>query len=279
VDEIDEVCDGDTLVASQGEEFEPLALDDISLGRSPTASTAVSGISSGISSACTIATPSPASRVASATSAASFNSSAVGAVSRAVSGVSDASSMTRVSSAPAELASLSEAPPLHTHLTVLQAAPLISLGERGEMRPMPMLDLEAERREITDMLASAGREIAVSFEPATTDALRRVATMGVRVLHYSGHGEEDFLAFEDGSGGTHKLTPALLAATTCAGSTADESVAPSSPNPTGVQLVFVCACHSQPAALAFVRAGVPHVVAVRASALLLDKAAALHSIA
>ena len=42
--------------------------------------------------------------------------------------------------------------------------------------------------------------------------------MGVRVLHYSGHGEESFLAFEDGMGGTHKLTPQLLASTCLAGS-------------------------------------------------------------
>ena len=43
VEEIDEVCDGDTLVASQGEEFEPPTLDEISLGRSPTASSLASG--------------------------------------------------------------------------------------------------------------------------------------------------------------------------------------------------------------------------------------------
>ena len=61
------------------------------------------------------------------------------------------------------------------------------------------------------MLATSGREIAISFEPATTDALRRVVTMGTTVLHYSGHGEETFLAFEDGHGGTHMLTPQLLA--------------------------------------------------------------------
>jgi len=96
--------------------------------------------------------------------------------------------------------------------------------------------------------------------------VRAVMTLGARALHYSGHGEESCLAFEDGFGQAHQITPPLLASTCVAGGQGGE-------NSTGLKLVFVCACHSQPAANAFVRAGVPHVVAVRSTGQVLDQVA------
>eukprot|EP00964_Phaeocystis_antarctica_P045726 scaffold26336_cov63-Phaeocystis_antarctica.AAC.2 len=52
------------------------------------------------------------------------------------------------------------------------------------------LRLQAERHTLTDVLSRSHREISITFETATTDALRTVVTMGCRALHYSGHGEE-----------------------------------------------------------------------------------------
>ena len=241
-DAYDVVSDGDAIVASAGEEYIDPAdvpkvtslelLTALDASRQPSTSSSASGVrpltSSSVGSFAVTPKP-PALHINT-----SYNTSA---------------SSLRVPE---------EATParLYTHLTVLQAAPLIARDPRdpNRVKPLPLLDLQKEREELCSFLRDSRTDIAISFEPATTDALRRVATMGATALHYSGHGEESYLAFEDGFGGTHSLTPQLLASTCTAGS-AD--------TPTGLQLVFVCACHSQPAAAAFERAGVPHVVAVR----------------
>jgi len=123
------------------------------------------------------------------------------------------------------------------HLTVLQSAPLISRGPAGSMHALPVLSLQAEREQLLETLRAAEREMSVRFETATTDALRAVMTMGTSILHWSGHGEEGSIAFEDGSGATHSLSPQLLADTCLAGDAQSTC-----------RLVFVCACHSQPTA-------------------------------
>ena len=51
------------------------------------------------------------------------------------------------------------------------------------------LRLQAERHTLTEVLRISAREISITFETATTDALRTLVTMGTRALHYSGHGE------------------------------------------------------------------------------------------
>ena len=151
-------------------------------------------------------------------------------------------------------------PKLHAHLTVLQAAPLTSRGADGKERALPFLSLTSERETLLDALRYSGRQLAVQILTATTDALVTAMTMGTTVLHYSGHGEEATLAFEDGGGGSHAVAPQLLASACCG-------------EDSPLKLVFVCACHSQTAAAAFLRAGVQHVVAVRSHALILDAAA------
>ena len=165
-------------------------------------------------------------------------------------------------SAIAPAPTLTPPPPAqpHTHLTVLQAAPLTSRGVDGRERPLPFLSLTSEREKLLGALRYSNRAMSVSIQTATTDALVTAMTMGTTVLHWSGHGEESFMAFEDGGGGSQPVTPQLLAST-CGSSDSH------------LKLVFVCACHSQPAANAFVRAGVQHVVAVRSHALILDAAA------
>ena len=93
-------------------------------------------------------------------------------------------------------------------------------------------------------------------------------TTGATVLHYSGHAEEACIHFEDGSGASHELTPPLLGET-CGHPGADGNARA----PDSLRLVFLCACHSQVAAAAFVKLGVPHVIAVQSSAKLEDQAA------
>jgi len=50
----------------------------------------------------------------------------------------------------------------------------------------------------------ARRAIRLRFEHATTDRLRTLVTLGTCVgLHYSGHGDPNYLSMEDGRGGAH----------------------------------------------------------------------------
>ena len=93
-------------------------------------------------------------------------------------------------------------------------------------------------------------------------------TTGATVLHYSGHAKEACIHFEDGSGASHELTPPLLGSDV----RAPEDPTASCEAPDSLRLVFLCAC-SQVAAAAFVKLGVPHVIAVQSSAKLEDAAA------
>jgi hypothetical protein len=151
--------------------------------------------------------------------------------------------------------------PAPARLAILYSAPLVWQDENGALHPIDLLDFAAERYWLFDSLNEAGRAIEVRVEAATADNLRTLVTLGCRALHYSGHGHEDFLAFEDGRGATYELDPAKLQQLFAAGGTR------------GVQLVFVSACHSRRAGEAFVAAGVPHVVAVRLETPVYDAAA------
>lgn len=151
-------------------------------------------------------------------------------------------------------------------LVVLHAAPLVMIN-RGRIFTMEKLDLEAERRAITNSLLAniQHKAIHVRFDIATADILRTLMTAWkCRVLHFSGHGmgQNTALCFEDGSGCTHMITPDLLRQLTFSGELhGDLSVGPSNTSQS-VQLVFVNACHSQRVASVFISIGIPHVVAV-----------------
>ncbi len=145
-------------------------------------------------------------------------------------------------------------------LAVLQAAPLTWVDEKGLVHPVPPLDFAAERERLRDSFTEAAVALSVRFEAATADSLRTVATLGARVLHYSGHGAPDFLAFEDGRGGTHPIAAATLRSLLEAGERT-------------ILLVVVSACHSRRAGEAFVKAGVPHVVAIQVAEAVFDSAA------
>lgn len=73
------------------------------------------------------------------------------------------------------------------------------------------------------------------------------------------------LAFEDDEGKMHPMDPAQLKELVEAGRSTGASR-------TGIEFVFVSACHSESAGLAFVAAGVPHVIAVKTEAAVCDRA-------
>ena len=141
--------------------------------------------------------------------------------------------------------------------SVFYSAPLIDSANR----PIDRLDLTAEREVLRSALDDAGLSVNVWFGPATVDRLQEEVSRGTSILHYSGHGHPDCLAFETDRGLLHPLETDTLARLIRAGGA-----------PT-VRLAVVSACHSRKAGEAFVRAGVPHVVAVRLKDPVLDRAA------
>lgn len=96
-------------------------------------------------------------------------------------------------------------------LGVLFSAPLVCMDPSGQVVPMDMLDLEKEKELICDSMREARRNVKVRFEFATTDRLRTLVTLGQCCgLHYSGHGDPNFLSMEDGRGNAHFVRAALL---------------------------------------------------------------------
>ncbi|KAF0685032.1 Aste57867_23061 [Aphanomyces stellatus] len=82
---------------------------------------------------------------------------------------------------------------------------------------------------------------------------------GLQVLHFSGHGNDHCVYFEDPAGVAVPITP--------------DQVADLLPTPRTLQLVFVASCASANMAQAFVDHGVPHVVGTKPNSELEDKAA------
>jgi len=146
-------------------------------------------------------------------------------------------------------------------LAFLYSEPLVSFDKDGAPHPVDRLDFEAERQCIFDCLGEAGKAVEIRVEAATAERLRTLVTLGCVALHYSGHGNPDYLVFEDGRGGTHAMDPEILRQLFAAG------------GPQSTQLVFVSACHSRLTAESFIAAGVPHVVAVRLESPVYDDAA------
>ena len=147
-------------------------------------------------------------------------------------------------------------------LTVLFSAPLVYRNSHNVLQPIEMLAFDNEREIVCQCFREASRDIDLKFDTATTHRLRTNVTLGCRALHYSGHGHENFLTFEDGKGGLHAVNAQELRTLCSAGST--ES--------TNVEFVFVSACYSKLAGEAFVEAGVKHVVCCQQD-LLQDSAA------
>lgn len=134
----------------------------------------------------------------------------------------------------------------------LFAAPLVD--EKKE--PLVRLDVETERTAIIDILNSSNKEGEICFDVATTANLMNYVPMGFEILHYSGHGHEEFLAFEDGRGGMQPVNGKVFEdAIRMAGS---------------FKLGIVSACHSENIARSLVAGGVPHVIAIELSQPVMD---------
>ena len=129
---------------------------------------------------------------------------------------------------------------------VLWAAPLI-YEKDGQRHPIDLLNVQQERQRLHDSLDEAGRSggsaVLLREMIATVPNLQKLLSIGCQILHYSGHGAPDFLAFEGEAGMAHALSAdALRQLLQVAGATVPK-------------LVFVSACHSRVAGEAFAAAG------------------------
>jgi len=149
-------------------------------------------------------------------------------------------------------------------ITVLFSAPLVWKDTQDMLRPIEMLDFELERELLWQCFKEASMDIELSFDNATADRLQATMTKCCGCLHYSGHGNPNFLTFEDGKGGLHWLEVNQLKDLISNG--VKGGGAP-------FKFVFVSACHSGLAGETFVNAGVPHVVCCKQESQLMDSAA------
>ncbi|KAL1515399.1 hypothetical protein AB1Y20_002027 [Prymnesium parvum] len=166
--------------------------------------------------------------------------------------------------------------PASPDFALIFASPLLD----HKRRPLALLDIASEMNEVFGALRRSERKLHCVSATATARNLRTLLTDGVVVLHYCGHGllregsdnpalppdeENDpfCLVLEDDCGGTHLLPAREIEAFVSAG------------RGHMLQLVFMSACHSRGGGEAFVRAGVPHVVAVKRKERIQDRAAAI----
>jgi hypothetical protein len=148
-------------------------------------------------------------------------------------------------------------------LAYLFAAPLWgNLGVKLQETIIKPLDFQKEQKDLFETLSNSDKALRLKIEVATHDKLIALTLMGLRALHFSGHGQENMLAFENGLGKVHCMTPADILNLLSAGGQNE-----------GIEFVFVSACNSENVGKAFVQAGVPHVIAVRRQEQVADDAA------
>lgn len=145
-------------------------------------------------------------------------------------------------------------------ITVLFSAPLV-FNDGKVLRPFAKLDFDMERELMWQCLKEASRDIELSFDSATHDRLLATITKRCSCLHYSGHGHQQYLPFEDGAGGPYWFKVEQFKSLI-----AKEGGAP-------FRFVFVSACYSYLAGATFASAGVPHVVCCQQESELKDTAA------
>ena len=154
----------------------------------------------------------------------------------------------------------SERPAVDNSITVLFSAPLV-FTDGHSLRPFAKLDFDMERELMWQCLKEASRDISLSFDSATHDRLLACMTKRCSCLHYSGHGHQQYLPFEDGSGGPYWFKVDQFKSLI-----EREGGAP-------FRFVFVSACYSYLAGETFASAGVPHVVCCQQESELKDTAA------
>lgn len=182
-------------------------------------------------------------------------------------------------------------------LGVLFSSPLVGKDAQGKYHPIADLDVKREYLILQQSLLEASkyakrpavkavyekngfgfatidpptarmyqypRQINICAKFANTENFRMLATIGCRALHFSGHGDEQHLYFEDGLGLVHPIPHNHLQELFSAGMTQSDSP---------LRLAFVSACSSAPLAHAFVACGIPHVIGVRTNQKIEDYAA------
>ncbi|GMH57289.1 hypothetical protein TrRE_jg655, partial [Triparma retinervis] len=115
---------------------------------------------------------------------------------------------------------------------------------------------------LSSALSSRGdnKPLNYSCRPCTADTLvATVSDPSLKFLHYSGHGTSKFLTIENPDGSTGTVEGGHL-----------REMLGRRGGPPHCSVAFVAACQSECVALAFVEAGVPHVVAVDRTAFVLD---------
>jgi serine/threonine protein kinase len=153
----------------------------------------------------------------------------------------------------------------HDRVVVFRSDPLVYIDQESKIpKHFDRIDYEKEEDTLMTSRSDAkkgGAQIDFVFEYATTDALSAFFDLGTsRVLHFSGHGNKECLALENGFG---QLQPMLV----------DDLKQYVSKSGGNLLLVVVAACHSQNTGQAFLSAGVPHVVCCRLEGPLLDTGA------
>lgn len=147
-------------------------------------------------------------------------------------------------------------------IAMLFSAPLAWRDGNGTIHPFPKLDFNMERELMWQCLKEASRDIQLSFDTATCKRLIAAMTKQCTCLHYSGHGHEQYLPFEDESGGPHWLQVQQI-----------KELIASREGGAPFRFVFVSACFSGLAGETFASAGVPHVVCCHQEFELKDAAA------
>ncbi len=142
----------------------------------------------------------------------------------------------------------------HPKILYLFSAPLVA----SDGSPLDALDMIQERDLIVGILSSSGKKISLRILYATVDKLAESISEGFNILCISCHGHEEFLLFEDGKGGSQPVTGDFLARLISLG---------------GFELALVSACHSEKVGALLVKAGTPHVVAIRCDTPIVDHAA------
>mmetsp|Transcript_27924 Transcript_27924/g.67670 ORF Transcript_27924/g.67670 Transcript_27924/m.67670 type:complete len:1925 (+) Transcript_27924:271-6045(+) len=154
---------------------------------------------------------------------------------------------------------------VYDRLVVFQAGPLVYHDKRtGEYPHCPQLDFQRETAMLQEALRDAeqlGRTIDVVLEPATLDRLGALTARKLgRVVHFSGHCNPKYMAWENDRGLLEKVDSEAL-----------KGFFPGGSN--GPMLVFISACHSEWVGRQLVDQQVRHVVCCDVDERLLDTAA------
>jgi predicted ATPase len=143
-------------------------------------------------------------------------------------------------------------------ILVITSRPLID--ESGD--PIPLLNVETERRRIETGLRQSGIAARVHFLPeATTNSVQHALSEQWDVVHFTGHGSKDgSLLLENGLGVAH-----FLSAEDAAKMFTERDV----------PIVFLSACHSETVGSQLIAAGAHSVIAIDAKSPIADDAAIL----